>query len=513
MTTKHGGPEQQGVAFPLTKDGKRSTTATGKMVVASALGPVDESTAKRVAKERNWRKGYRQYFEQMTAKSVESTAQCHAIAQSGLAAVYEHFEFLRDGQSRPLLEAMSAYNAPLFRTAVVRGGGERQELKVAYRNQVLDADGLRAQLANWQQRGIIEASHATSILRVIDHPECLADLPPMVLLGAGSEMGPCAVLLELGFTVIAIDLDRADVWTKLINLARHSSGTLVFPIIEAQTDAMSDEQLASLAGANLLTQAPEIATWLLELDRPMAIGAYAYLDGGDFVRVVVAMDMIMQTVAERSTHSVQFAYLLSPTDAFAVPTEVVDAAQAQYAIRSWLRPLQSLARLISGSRLCAPNVRRVVIGEQQRSFGIINSLVIQQGPNYTLAKRIQRWRSVVARGQGTVVSCNVAPATLTRSVTNNKLFAAGYAGAENFGAEAFEANTSNAVMTAQLINDLSNDQSASHPNVSLTNPEELFMEGANHGGFWRMAHQLASIIEVAVVVGTVKRIFSRAQAS
>ena len=62
----------------------------------------------------------------------------------------------------------------------------------------------------------------------------------------------------------------------------------------------------------------------------------------------------------------------------------------------------------------------------------------QQGPNYALAKRLQRWRATVARDGGATVSMNVAPPTRTRSVTKNRVLAAAYAGAGRFGVEVFE---------------------------------------------------------------------------
>jgi hypothetical protein len=51
--------------------------------------------------------------------------------------------------------------------------------------------------------------------------------------------------------------------------------------------------------------------------------------------------------------------------------------------------------------------------------------VWSQGPNYAFAKLVQRWRVLLARASGHVVSANVAPASLTRSVMHNKLIRAG----------------------------------------------------------------------------------------
>ena len=45
--------------------------------------------------------------------------------------------------------------------------------------------------------------------------------------------------------------------------------------------------------------------------------------------------------------------------------------------------------------------------------------------------------------------------------------------------------TSHAVMTALLINDLRDKKSVANPNTKLRNPLELFASGGFHGGVWR----------------------------
>jgi hypothetical protein len=117
-----------------------------------------------------------------------------------------------------------------------------------------------------------------------------------VLLGATSAMGPLRLLLDLGASVIAIDINRPHVWSSLLALARSSSGTLTFPLSAEQSTLQDDAALAAAAGANLLTQTPEILDWLkgVFLKEPLVVGAYAYLDGELHVRVSLAMDAIIK---------------------------------------------------------------------------------------------------------------------------------------------------------------------------------------------------------------------------
>ncbi len=113
--------------------------------------------------------------------------------------------------------------------------------------------------------------------------------------------------------------------------------------------------------------------------------------------------------------------------------------------------------------------------------------MVEQGPNYALAKRIQQWRAILARHQGQHVSINIAPSTTTHSVTKNPLLKAAFSGASLFDVEAFSPETTNAIMAAFWIHDLRNPNSAANPEVKLEHPLELMMEGANHGGLWRVA--------------------------
>ena len=42
----------------------------------------------------------------------------------------------------------------------------------------------------------------------------------------------------------------------------------------------------------------------------------------------------------------------------------------------------------------------MITSENGKTYGIADCLVVEQGPNYALAKRIQQWRATLARHQG-----------------------------------------------------------------------------------------------------------------
>merc|ERR1712003_71399 len=102
---------------------------------------------------------------------------------------------------------------------------------------------------------------------------------------------------------------------------------------------------------------------------------------------------------------------------------------------------------------------------------------------------------------GCIVSSNIAPATSTQSVTQNRTFAWAYEGMAYFKPyEIFAPETSNAVMSAILFSDLNDPKRSSNPKTSLNNPNQLFSQGSFHGGNWRCAYEVDSIGETSVLI-------------
>jgi hypothetical protein len=254
--------------------------------------------------------------------------------------------------------------------------------------------------------------------------------------------------------------------------------------VPAGTDP-DDDTLPARAGADLLHNLPQVADWLLGVDGRLVLGNYVYADGATNVRVATAVDALTLRLQERRD-DVALAFLATPTDVFAVPGDAVAHAERGYAARGILR--RSL-RVASGGRLLH---RGYPPGADP---GINDSLVPQQGPNYALAKRLQRWRATVARQAGSTVSFTVAPPTRTRSVLRNRALAAAYAGAHRFGIEVFDPATSNTLMAALLVHALRTGGPA------LPHPWQEEAYGAAHGGLWRVPYAPRSALGLAVLLG------------
>jgi hypothetical protein len=496
-----------GVSFPVSTDGKRSSTEAGKHILAEAVRRTDAQAADALLAQRNWRQRYPAHLVHQEKLAALEAAAATNIAADGLKAVHNIFEFARDDVVLPLREAMDKLAEPRLRTVTVRGQSQfpRPHLQVPYRGENLSGDKLLRQLDQWCSGGIVEPSHAEAIRTVMRNVEWL-DLSQQtfILLGAAAELGPLAFLAAHRANIVAVDLGRPQVWERVLGLVARSSCVLHAPVREPCGTDMSDREIAQRAGADLLQETPELGAWLESFEDPAAVGCYAYLDGKDHVRAAVAMDALVQRLHAKGSPAA-FAYLASATDAFAVPEEAARCAHERYDRRRvgelWRAPLRRMTR----ERLYAPNVPDCVTSATGQSYGIYDGLIIRQGPNYALAKRIQKWRALVARMAGHRASANVAPASMTGSVMSNRAFAAAYAGARHYGAEIFAPETTNALMGALLVHDLCSESSVANPDTPLANPVELFISGANHGGLWRAPMQIRSVLEVAAVRGLLSK--------
>ncbi|HET6533454.1 MAG TPA: hypothetical protein VFH03_22945 [Actinoplanes sp.] len=460
------------VVFPRSADGRRSSAELGRAVVADALRPVDPAAADAAAREGGpadrsdgWRRGYLRHFRALVEAGLRSEHAAYEIASAGLASMRDR---MRTADDRSLPEALADDGGGPLETVTVTGSGTPQrEVALPYHRDLLRGAALHRQLDDWVRRGTIEESCAEAVREVTANPDWL-DLTDLrlVVLGAGAEMGPLPAVLGWGGTVLAVDLPRPDLWRRVHAVAEKSAGRL------------------SGARADLLTDLPAVAQWILRHEGRLVLGDYVYAPGAAYARLAAAVDSLGTYVRDRRPDTA-IAKLATPTDVFAVPADAVAMATARYRQRSGRA---RLANRLSGGRMLRPNYPAAA------DPGICDSLVAQQGPNYALAKRIQRWRATAGRHDG-VVSFSVAPPTRTRSVTSNRLLAAAYAGAHLFDVEVFEPATSSTLMAVLLVHQLRRPRPPGRPAWT----DEAF--AAAHGGLWRAAYEPRSALPLAAVRG------------
>ena len=463
---------------------RESTSATGRAVLADALRKADPVGARAVEHETSWRRHYLEHFRRAVEAGLGDGAAARSVAAEGLRSATAEMCF----DDVPLDRAIAS--VPLeqaFHTTAVEGEAEPdREVSIPYRGERLRGRALLHQLDEWVARGVVTQSCSDAVQTVMDHPEWLRlEGETVVVLGAGAEMSPYRALQRWGATVAALDLPRADVQERVREVATSGAGRVLVPS-RILTDAGADQ------GADLVRELPAVADWLDRLaeqtgDR-LVLGTYCYADGASHVRVSMAADALAAHLTGQRPDTA-LSYLATPTDVFVVPADEVRMAEEAYTRGRVGRAARSSVRMVTGGRLLQRNY------PPGADLGICDALVPQQGPNYALAKRLQRWRATDARARGGLVSLNVAPATRTRSVVKNKALAAAYAGAHRFGVEVFEPATSNTLMAVLLVHDLR----AGRPPADEPWQDEA--HAAAHGGLWTAAYHPRSALGLAAVLG------------
>jgi len=491
----------EGITFPAGGDGRVSSMATGRAILADSVRAADPQLAARIEHTDDWRHGYLTPVRDSVLAAAVHPAQAAQMAAEGLASARRRFQFAREGSLGGLDTALVSDRR--LGTATIRGRSAGETgFSVPYGGQRLfDAD-LRRQLDLWVQAGVAEPEFAASLHLLLDNPDWL-DLSDLqfAVLGAGAEMAPTRSLLRWGATVHAIDLPGPATWSRLIAIARATSGVLHLPLASPEEDHPvvhpdEDQVIAELAGVDLLTDTAEIAHWLARGDGALTLGSYAYADGARHVRLSVAVDVIVESLRSAG-RPLQLAYLASPTDVNLVPIAAVEESQRRWRARGVSTVLQLPMRM---ARKFEPNYSNAT-AHVDAEHGLNDSIIEQQGPNYILAKHLQRWRALVAHSEGTAVSINIAPMTRTQSVIRSRALKAGYSGAARFGIEVFEPATSTALMAGLLVHDLRNPAGSAQPGSTLGNPLELVSSNAIHSGLWRTAYAPRSVLTFAAMLG------------
>src|SRR5262249_2877857 len=175
MSSGTTGGEGAGVVFPASADGRRSTSALGRAVVADALRPVDPAGALGAEHETNWRSGYLVHFRRLIEAGPASKQASLASARGGPDSPPTRVTVAAPGGDEAGLGSLvPAPAGHRFVTATVHGTGEAErEFSMPYHGERLRGDALARKLDAWVTAGIVEPTCADAIRAVVAHPEWL----------------------------------------------------------------------------------------------------------------------------------------------------------------------------------------------------------------------------------------------------------------------------------------------------------------------------------------------------
>ena len=139
--------DQRGITFPAGADGRRSTSAFGRTVVADALAGIDPVGAAAANRETNWRQGYLEHFRRLVEAGLPSADAALRIATDGLGSIHRNLEVDTGPPDQPLV------------TEVIAGTGDPDNaLTLPYRGSRLAGDDLRRRVDLWVEGGVVVMS-------------------------------------------------------------------------------------------------------------------------------------------------------------------------------------------------------------------------------------------------------------------------------------------------------------------------------------------------------------------
>ncbi|MES1918527.1 hypothetical protein MHBO_000487 [Bonamia ostreae] len=490
--------EKYGVEFPKTGKNRRSTINFHLRLLAELLGSSNALDDFVLENQSSYRHKYSPFFVKLMEKSLESSQKALEIAEKGIHFVESNLVFIRkNGESVPLKQEFATNNENFFATktcfgdkAHARSTNHFDGFFVEYNGKKLSRKSLFEQIDNWAHSGVMERDAEKALISLIfsngkdfstGEFESLEG-HVFVMIGAGSAMGPFNTLIALGATVVAIDIPRPNLWDKLKSKAASSKGTLIYP---SHVDRNSG---AEIAGCDILRRPAQVLNWLSTLDlkgKKVTVGNYTYLDGSLHVLLSAVADQIVDGFCRRFDGVVNVAFLGTPTDVSVIPEEAFYAARENYSNLRFGRLAEMLIHLFTLKK----QLRRNDIVEVGKRH-LYNGLIVEQGPNYALAKMIQLWRAVIhsqksKRGR---VSLNVAPATATKSVISNANFRLAFKGRPYFKPlETFDERTSSSLMAGLLLHDIlkiGTGQKQTENAILIKSQQSV------HGGAWRCAYSV-----------------------
>ena len=299
-----------------------------------------------------------------------------------------------------------------------------------------------------------------------------------MVIGAGSEMGPCGNCWT-GANVHAVDLPTRNVGAVMAT-GKGFGRTVGGPRAagSAYPRQRADSRIAQLAGLDVLSQTDALLSWCVRstVGSPSATTSMPTAAPRCGCRW---RSTPSGCCCPKSARTYRWRTWQHLTDVFAVPRMLWP-----WPGRSGSNDAPSAsASTLHLANLFEPAYRDTVIDDSGRE-GDCRPFGPSTGPELRAGQTSAAVAGHRGRGGGQLVSLNVAPATRTRSVVKNRALAAAYAGAGQFGIEYSRRHGQHLDGRAAGPRPAGSTVMSNPAARRCTTPMDLFADAANHGGIW-----------------------------
>ena len=477
-----------GVVFPEV-DGRRSTGATGRAVVADALRPVDPVGAAAAARETNWRSGYLTHFRRLVEAGLARPEDAVAIADAGLASLYDRMLLARPRRTPgpPRGRARRGRRQP--RRPAGHRGAPRWWRGRAHPHGALPRPPPRG------RRPAPPARHLGRRRRRRAQParggRARSSTTPSGCASRGASWSCSA---------------RRPRWARCARCcggaARSRPSTCPGPTCGpgcSATPAVSPAGCSSRPPLARPTSPSERGSTSSTTCRRPPAGSAACRGRSSSATTSTPTAPPTCGSAPPSTPSPRRCARPAPTPRCrsSPPPPTCSPCPVRPSPRR-CRPTPTAARPRCCAARCAPSRAAACCGattSPARTPASTTPSCSSRAPTTSWPSGSSAGGPPTARAQGATVSFKIAPPTRTRSVVKNRGLAAAYAGAHRFGVEVFDPGTANTLMAALLVHDLS----AGSPRQEHPWQDEAY--AAAHGGLWRAAYDPRSALGLAALLG------------
>ncbi|MCX6478572.1 MAG: hypothetical protein NT044_04265 [Micrococcales bacterium] len=336
---------------PITGLDVRSTEFARRTLAAAAKDNRD--LYQNISGAPDWRKWYIRLFAELAIEEGRSPSQLAKMATAGLNEFRSH---LHTSSGEKLSTSVAkGFDANLVETVVIRGSGSKRPIAVARHS------GPMANLAGeWDSNGWAEPGLIESFRFLDQNPNLSLEGNLLFAVAGAAEFAPTEHWLAWGGQVAVVARNNPKTWERMIAMARASAGVMLVPVVREDKSVplenLSDQQLAQVAGLDMLEHYAEIASWMKQLSNKatskLILGLYAYTPKTNHIRVQAVQEALADLAMQKfSSEKLVLSWLATPTDSTAGPASIGLDQQARFSKRSSMHVIRDSFRgIINAAR-------------------------------------------------------------------------------------------------------------------------------------------------------------------